>query len=65
MKIIFEDDSFLQIEESTKEDKAASVVMCGFNPYTKKLIMSSSELDTQQVQDLINFLEQKILKTVP
>lgn len=65
MKIVFDDDSFIQIEESSREDKAVSVTMCGYNPYTKRLVMSSSELDAQQVQDLVDFFQQKILKTVP
>jgi hypothetical protein len=56
MKISFEDGSFINLDESTRDDKAVTITMCGLNDGGKTLTMSSSELDSEQIAEIIKFL---------
>ena len=56
MKIIFEDESFLEIIPTNDEDKL-HIILCGFKT-KKQLTMSSSELTKEQAQEIIKFLQE-------
>ena len=59
MKISFEDGSFIHVDEATRDDKAITISMCGVNG--NRLTMSSSDLDIEQLEQLVEFM-QEILK---
>ena len=57
VEIHFEDNSFVKVEEAISPDKLVSITMCGINPQTKRLIMTASDLDAEQLEKLIDFLQ--------
>lgn len=54
MKVVFADGSFLEILPNKEGDKL-NFVMCGFKDFNQ-LTMSSSELNEDQIEELITFL---------
>ena len=62
MKIPFKDGSFIDIDESDRDDKIVSITMCGLNKDGNKVTMSTSELDINQATELNNFLKEIIKK---
>lgn len=63
MKISFEDGSFLQIDDTIKGDKVITITMCGLKNGGKIVTMSTSDLNCDQVNEIIEFLT-KSLKNV-
>ena len=62
MKIYFEDDSFIHLDESPNNNKIVSITMSGLSADGKKLTMSSSELDLAEVQEISDFFQNMIKK---
>lgn len=56
MKISFEDGSFIHIDEAVRGDKIVTITMCGLKNDGRSLTMSSSDLDSEQVGEIIEFL---------
>ena len=56
MKIPFEDGSFIHIEKSVRDDKLVTFTMCGLKNDGRSLTMSSSELNHEQIVEIIEFL---------
>lgn len=55
MKITFNDGSFLEIIKH--DDGTATIVLCGFKN-KKQLVMSSSKLEKNDIQQLFEFIKQ-------
>lgn len=60
MKISFDDGSFICLDESVKEGKVATITMCGLKDNGKTLTMSTSELNSNQVREIIRFFNDTI-----
>lgn len=56
MKVDFEDGSFIAIEPSGNDSGKLNIIMCGVKDASGATVMASSELDSQQVVDLVKFL---------
>ena len=54
MKIEFEDNSFVEIMESGKENELI-IAMCGYKDY-RNVTVSSSSLSAQQIDKIIDYL---------
>jgi len=60
MKISFEDGSFIHVDKIDFNDKIINITMCGLKNDGKTLTMSSSDLNEEQVREIIEFLEQSL-----
>lgn len=64
MKILFDDGSFIRFDEVLgRKDKLVTITTCGLKNNKKSLIMSSSELDCEQVNEIIDFLSKLTKKS--
>ena len=63
MKIIFDDGSFICMDESVNDGKIITISMCGVSYDGGSVTMSSSDLATEQAEQILEFL-QEILKKV-
>jgi len=61
MKISFEDGSFIHIDDAVREDKIITITMCGLKDDGKTLTMSTSDLDSDQVLEIIEFLRKSLM----
>ena len=57
MKITFEDGSFLEFMPSAQDDNKLTVILCGFKDINK-LTMATSEIDRNNVSEIIEFLSE-------
>jgi hypothetical protein len=56
MRITFDDGSFIEFIPSDKE-RVITIIMCGIKDY-KKLTMSASDLNEEQIDKLVEFVSE-------
>jgi hypothetical protein len=61
MKIMFEDGSYLELDQSPNDSNKLIVILCGYKTETQ-LTMSSSEITIQDADQIIEFLTKWINK---
>ena len=56
IEIVFDDGSFIRVEESPHRDSHVNMIMCGLNEESDRLTMSSSDLNSEQIDKLCEAL---------